>query len=319
MKCFNLTNGTLQSTHDVMVDFTAHKSTYVRTLLESEGRRHVAICSACHGELGDGPVYSCDDCFGKPQLCKDCAVSGHRLQPFHRIKAWTGLCFDNARLADIGLHLHLGHEGWPCPVSSAVSSDGAHPQDHHQTEAPPADGRGRNSKDITVAHSNGYHIVNMIPCKCPKSRPVWEQMLRRGLWPATFGYPETAFTTECLQLGRNLHLECQSSISAFHSLLESMTALPYHILVPVSGESLHERTLLNVSQNKVSELTRCLRQFRVCQTEIIFGFGYTLAPPTQGEMVWRCGCCAHEGVNTPPGWEADPCKSVVSTTVSCRP
>ena len=256
-------------------------------------------------------LYTCDDCFGRPQLCLGCMGNGHRLRPLHRIRKWNGFCFQNATLAELGLELHLGHEGWPCPSAATkrLSEDYLHPLDHYdetRVNTPLDDGRGRNPKIIVVGHTNGYHRIQMVPCTCPKSRPVWQQMLRQGLWPATHGFPETAFTSECLSLGRSLHLECKTSISGFHTLLEQRTSLPFGQEIPVCSRMLCISDIeVFPPQSKVSELTRCLRQYRDCTNQIVFGFGHSGKAPEAGEMVWDCGCCARPGVNMPVGWESD--------------
>jgi hypothetical protein len=220
---------------------------YMDILLQSEGRRNISVCSACHSLLSStSDLYSCSDCLGKPQLCLHCVGSGHRLRPFHRIRRWNGSYFESSTLNELGFELHLGHEGWPCPRAQDehVPDEYTHPPDHYDStwvNAPLDDGRTRNSKVIVVGHSNGYHRIKMVPCMCPNSRPVWQQMLRRGLWPATYSFPETVFTTECLDLGRSLHLECKTSISGYHTLLEQQTCFPFGQTIPVCLQDRDER------------------------------------------------------------------------------
>lgn len=244
-----------------MALFSAEQHRFVNILLQTEGRRCVQICFLCAEELDEETgIYSCDDCLGKPQLCKPCAVESHFLQPFHRIRVWNGEYFAKEELALLGVRVYLGHEGWRCPNQPAGSrsspappndNEWRPPQDHREYGLAEEDDRSRNAKTLVVGHSNGYHRVRIIPCCCPASPPVWQQMLWRGLWPATFAYPETAFTLECLRLGRSLNLECKTSISAFHTLLETLTSLPFGVPVPVSH--LHPAKVVRPCSSSLSE------------------------------------------------------------------
>jgi hypothetical protein len=229
---------TTQSTHNLMRDFvTHHKGDFIQLLLEREGCRNVSQCNICREELPANKRFCCEDCLGLPHLCEQCVRRSHRLDPLHRVTKWTGDCFQPCSTEEITLlcPLYLGHEGHCCPRFDD-SVPNPHPRDFDSNPNRPLDdnGRSRVLKRMTIGHTNGFHVRAIVPCTCPGSGAVWQQLLRRGLWPATFKYPETAFTLDCLSLCRNVHLECKGSLSSYHTLLQVMTSMPLGTAPPVS-------------------------------------------------------------------------------------
>ncbi|KAF8839151.1 hypothetical protein BDN67DRAFT_982034, partial [Paxillus ammoniavirescens] len=51
----------------------------------------------------------CDKCFGVNMYCPPCILSLHEKNPLHRLKEWTGECFEKRTLRDFGLCIQLGH------------------------------------------------------------------------------------------------------------------------------------------------------------------------------------------------------------------
>ncbi|KIJ43219.1 hypothetical protein M422DRAFT_129509, partial [Sphaerobolus stellatus SS14] len=50
-----------------------------------------------------------------PALCQSCICEVHQHLPFHQIKKWSQGFFPRCSLASLGLEIHLGHGGVPCP------------------------------------------------------------------------------------------------------------------------------------------------------------------------------------------------------------
>ncbi|KAI6144300.1 hypothetical protein BKA82DRAFT_3926007, partial [Pisolithus tinctorius] len=69
-------------------------------------------CFVCKAE---GAPYRCMDCAHRPLSCKTCCIEQHKLRPFHRVQKWNGRFFEDFTLWLVGLVLHLGHAGAPCP------------------------------------------------------------------------------------------------------------------------------------------------------------------------------------------------------------
>ncbi|KAG2347667.1 hypothetical protein BDR05DRAFT_865926, partial [Suillus weaverae] len=59
--------------------------------------------------------YRCHSCMGEPLFCTHCCMTVHSSMPFHRISQWTGGFFEDTSLTKIGLEIHIGHQGKPCP------------------------------------------------------------------------------------------------------------------------------------------------------------------------------------------------------------
>ncbi|KAG1851273.1 hypothetical protein C8R48DRAFT_548525, partial [Suillus tomentosus] len=59
--------------------------------------------------------YKCHRCFNEPLFCTECCRTQHQRHPFHRISQWTGSFFQETSLMKVGLHIHLAHDGTPCP------------------------------------------------------------------------------------------------------------------------------------------------------------------------------------------------------------
>jgi hypothetical protein len=59
--------------------------------------------------------WRCLECIGGAYECSGCFRDRHRLLPFHRVEHWTGTHFKPAWLCQVGVEIHLGHHGNPCP------------------------------------------------------------------------------------------------------------------------------------------------------------------------------------------------------------
>jgi hypothetical protein len=76
--------------------------------------------------------WRCLECIGGAYECLGCFRDRHKFLPFHRVENWTGTHFKQAWLCQVGVEIHIGHHGNPCPSRS----DGNHQPD------PGADGAG---------------------------------------------------------------------------------------------------------------------------------------------------------------------------------
>ncbi|KAL0957686.1 hypothetical protein HGRIS_001467 [Hohenbuehelia grisea] len=91
---------------------TYERDLYLNELLRLEGRGdyiHDVFC-ACSPTSGL-PTYRCRDCDGGGLSCKDCIVSSHSINPFHRIENWDveAQFFRRVTLKSLGLRVQLGH------------------------------------------------------------------------------------------------------------------------------------------------------------------------------------------------------------------
>ncbi|KAG1786115.1 hypothetical protein EV424DRAFT_1340507, partial [Suillus variegatus] len=57
----------------------------------------------------------CHDCLAEPIFCTRCCQTQHSLLPFHWISQWNGDFFEETTLTKLGVEIHLGHRGQPCP------------------------------------------------------------------------------------------------------------------------------------------------------------------------------------------------------------
>ncbi|KDR79698.1 hypothetical protein GALMADRAFT_63361, partial [Galerina marginata CBS 339.88] len=70
------------------------------------------LCQECHQKTG---FWHCKQCFGGRVLCGLCCRNAHMWLPYHRVERWNGKYFRVGALWEVGVKLHLGHQGRPCP------------------------------------------------------------------------------------------------------------------------------------------------------------------------------------------------------------
>ncbi|KAG1895261.1 uncharacterized protein F5891DRAFT_927178, partial [Suillus fuscotomentosus] len=61
--------------------------------------------------------FRCLTCSGDQTFCCSCIVNAHQFLPFHKVQEWTGKCFNDTSLKELGFIWHMGHGGQPCPFS----------------------------------------------------------------------------------------------------------------------------------------------------------------------------------------------------------
>jgi hypothetical protein len=93
-------------------------------------------------------------------------------------------------------------------------------------------GRSRNSL-MTFVDSQGVFEMKVLFCACSDRRSKDEQVLRVGLFPATFKQIETLFTFSVLDNFLTDNLECKTTAQQYYSKLQSMTSSMFPDHVPV--------------------------------------------------------------------------------------
>lgn len=105
-----------QDQHAYMREFIDKRDLYLNRLMLQEAPPQSRSCSHCQGEGS----WRCSDCLGQPLFCMACCRDKHTLLPLHRVQQWTGSFFEDSWLRNVGLVLHLGHQGHPCPMYSGM-------------------------------------------------------------------------------------------------------------------------------------------------------------------------------------------------------
>lgn len=196
--------------------------------------------------------WRCEDCFGRPEVCRTCCRKAHKLHPWHNITCWDNRGFYKpSTISELGLVLHTGHDGEPCPaVAMNVDgeanneeeweemsdrneelSDAGEPvangeQDRGHVEAPwndiPRD-ELRYDYFAVVVDISGVHKLPVRFCKCPNAKPASEQLLRMKLYPASHRRPQTFFTFAVLDDFLLHNRVCKTSAANYYTLLQRRT------------------------------------------------------------------------------------------------
>jgi hypothetical protein len=169
-------------------------------LLDFEDIGSEISCAHCHQSAL--PLFRCSTCLQTANYCRSCIVRRHQSMPFHRILSWDSFngCFRNTSLQELGLISKLGHNTTQhsCDTYGALCS-------------------------LTVIHSNGIHTISIQFCTCPGAKSSDLQLFAFRLFPATVGFPQTAFSFEVLEQFRFHHLEGKGSVYTFMNSLYRLT------------------------------------------------------------------------------------------------
>jgi hypothetical protein len=87
---------------------------------------------------------------------------------------------------------------------------------------------------LTVVDRSGVFDMEIIFCVCSGGDDTDEQLLRAGLFPATFKQIETLFTFSVLGDFLAYNLECKTTAQQYYSKLQSMSSKMFPNSVPVS-------------------------------------------------------------------------------------
>lgn len=214
-----------------MVDgWLPHRDEYLDALLVLDGPAGGVLSTDCpilvtgsdgsvHACGKSGAVYRCRDChdYGVT-VCQECCVRAHRTSPFHRVQVslqllailrdaerhgqrWTDNFFDDIELSTLGITLHMGHRGQPCPAFIA----------------------GRHSDVRTVVfHTSGWSYQSVRYCVC-STTPKHLQLLEASLFPATASDPRTLFAMDFLNVFHILTLQGKVSLHDFYQSICRLT------------------------------------------------------------------------------------------------
>lgn len=243
-------------------------------MLQREAPPPDRVCCLCGG---DG-AQQCHDCHARPLFCTKCCRAEHALRPFHRISQWNGDFFERTTLTKLGVEIHTGHGGKPCPHHDwewedtdeegnfaagldehAQSTGGVPPELSEDDDAgepnvfvePGSAAAGQDSGNfrvlpagktkITVVDTSGVHNTMVRFCRCPDSETLDKQLFEIGLFPASFTRPKTVFTFALLDDFILDNLECGTSAMNYYSKLKRITSSVFPHLVPVRSQ-MHQPT-----------------------------------------------------------------------------
>ncbi|KAG1849775.1 hypothetical protein F4604DRAFT_1687361 [Suillus subluteus] len=203
----------------------------------------------------------------------------HSCMPFHRISQWTGGFFEDTSLTKIGLEIHLGHQGKPCPE---VTDDWYDTDDEGDNFA---EGQWvplvNDPQTTTVVDTSGVHSLMIRFCRCASALGPDMQLFEFGLFPASFTLPNTVFTFAVLDDFLLDNLECGMSAMNYYSKLRRITSSVFPHLVP----------------DRYRELMRVGRQWRQLKQLKWHGFAHEKQKPKAGELALFCPACPQPGVN----------------------
>ncbi|KAI0693052.1 hypothetical protein C8T65DRAFT_586084, partial [Cerioporus squamosus] len=245
---------------------------------------------------GKPALWRCSECIGNGPTCSHCLRDAHLLLPFHRVGFWSQQCWRAAWLRTLDVQVHLGH--------------GSHPYDIPPTDDPTQDAEPEPSREpfpttttsratkpryrwtlmMVVVDTSGVHELPVVFCGCPNAAPRDIQLLRLGLYPATWNCPRTAFNFHVLDDFLLTNKECKTPAMSYYSRLRRITCDTFPHMVP----------------DRYRDLLRISRQWRNLKARKNAGTGYPgVAPPGPGAFAIKCPACPWPGVNMAPGWESD--------------
>ncbi|KAI0648456.1 hypothetical protein C8Q79DRAFT_905667 [Trametes meyenii] len=173
----------------------------------------------------------CRDCIGRAHFCLDCLHKYHRLSPFHRLLRWSTelQIWEKITLSDMGLVLHGGHSGKPCP---------------HKL---------RPARNMTIVHGRGVLNMKVSFCECARVAQSQAKLIDMGLYPASWEEPRTVFTQEVIQASSLLTAQGGLSTQDFYTFLRRTTNNTSPEVVPDRYRQ------LMVSQREFDYLLACKR------------------------------------------------------------
>ncbi len=192
-------------------------------------------CRWCSNPSGH---WQCQDCLGGHAVCWECCRSIHSKLPFHRIQYWNGAHYERDWLCNLGVVIHLGHHGLPCPVRNdpvILSESKRHSRDDAAHVYASPSGILSNPLDsipFTVGHTNGVHKVWVRHCGCQKEDDEYH-LLALGLYPLSYQKIQSVFTFELLDNLRLDNLECKTSVYHLYQKLRHLMCplFPHAVLV----------------------------------------------------------------------------------------
>lgn len=309
----------LQTQSDYLQDWVTRRDDHLQALFEEEAPftedNGTNMCGLCRSERG---LWRCDECNIGSIICSACCTKAHKRSCFHRVKKWNGHFFQPTPLWTLGIRVHLGHGGEPCParmsdvedveeivpVLDAVEEEQLESEnDDEQVEEfvlvtiattggfPRAPTKTLSGIPIvTIVHKNGVHELPCVPCLCHHAAPDDILFMRQQLFPATAHDIRTAFTFDGLRTFHMLTLEGKMTAYTYYRVLRRLTCPSQPHTVP----------------NRERELRRVMRQWRNLKLYQEAGFGHRAEKPGKGDLVLYCAACPQPGINLPDNWQEDP-------------
>ena len=119
------------------------------------------------------------------------------------------------------------------PVLSDTLFAGTYTIDSNDANAPRARTARSGNPLVTVVDRTGIFNMEIVFCVCSDGGKQDEQLLRAGLFPATFKQIETVFTGSVLSDFLMDNLECKTTAQQYYSKLQSMTSKMFPNTIPV--------------------------------------------------------------------------------------
>ncbi|KAG2113783.1 uncharacterized protein F5147DRAFT_650200 [Suillus discolor] len=187
----------------------------------------------------------------------------------------------------VGLHIHLAHDGTPCPSSTKYSSDlfewsdtdeNIDHDDYPEGTSIPlvADS---DHPATTIVDKSGVHSLSIWYCHCPGALNPDMQLFQAGLFPASFTRPKTAFTFSILDDFLLDNLKCGTSAMNYYSKIRRLTSSIFPLM------------------DRYRELMRTARQWRQCKLYKWHGFAHKNDEPKAGDLALFCPACPQPGIN----------------------
>ncbi|KAH9912597.1 uncharacterized protein B0H18DRAFT_889665 [Fomitopsis serialis] len=262
--------------------------------------------STCEKCSAGSAEWKCLSCFGRPVFCESCCLREHARLPFHRLERWTDTFWVPSWLRSLGLQIHLGHEGSPCPCvehpdnesdwsDDESSSESESGEEDEETLGDPlrdaAGGERAPEMHMTIVDTSAVHFLRVECCRCPRAESVRGQLLQAGLYPASQLNVKTCFTFDVLDDFLLDNLECKTSAMNYYRRLRRKTNPAFPHRVP----------------DRYAEFMRATRQWTLLRAMMQFGFGPKWrGEPGTGDLALFCAACPQPGVNIPDDWDSDP-------------
>jgi hypothetical protein len=146
---------------------------------------------------------------------------------------------------------------------------------------------------MRVLDVTGIHEVAFYFCGCHHALPDFQQLLRRGFYPATQKFVKTCATFRLLEF---LHLS---------SVISKGSGYDYYRTL----EKLTDNTGLDTPKPRYRALMRMSIQWKHLKMEKRGGRAHDNAGiegTAPGELAVRCPSCPHPGINLLAGWKNVP-------------
>ncbi|KAG1849004.1 hypothetical protein F4604DRAFT_1935084 [Suillus subluteus] len=202
----------------------------------------------------------------QPIFCTKCCRVEHSLWPFHQISQWNGDFFERTTLTKLGIEIHAGHRGKPCPYHNWEWED----MDDKGQYGPGTPGLGEDAPSAEV------------PLELPEAYDGEPDVfIEPGSGAAAQDFPETMFTFALLDDFILDNLECGTLAMNYYSKLKHITSSVFPHLVP----------------DQYQELMRVARQWQQLKLLKWNGFCHERRDLKDGELALFCPACPQPGIN----------------------